>query len=422
MEITIPTRCLVLMIGVSGSGKSSFAAKHFLNTEIVSSDRCRAFVCDDEADQSVNKAAFEVVSLIASKRLAADRLTVIDATNLVRDHRKVFIELARRTATPVIAIVLDLPLEVCQNRQNGRPRKVSAARVGKQVRQLHHGLGNMDREGIERVYNLTSEEQVQAATVLKKTPHTVTMAEQGPFDIIGDVHGCYQELVLLLEKCGYVVHAEGQRPRLTHARGRRPIFLGDLVDRGPASPAALRLAMDVVRDGSGWCLPGNHEIKLIRKLSGSNVMLTYGLAETMEQLGREPEEFIDRIRDFASGYIGHYIFDAGNLVVAHAGLKEAYHGRSSKAAYQFALYGESSGETDAYGLPVRYPWANDYRGKALVVYGHTPVAESTWVNNTICIDTGCVFGGSLTALRYPERELVSVKAKEVYYAPVRPLE
>ncbi len=301
-------------------------------------------------------------------------------------------------------------------------RRVSAGRISKQVRQLHHGLGNMDREGFERIFTLASEDEVQIATVLKKAPHTITSTEKGPFDIIGDVHGCYKELVLLLEKLGYVVNEEGQKPAVTHPLGRKLIFLGDLVDRGPQSPAALRLAMDVVEDGSGWCLPGNHEMKLLRKLSGSDVKLTYGLAETVAQLEKEPEEFLERIRTFGSSFSSHYTFDHGKLVVAHAGLKESFHGRDSKGTWHFSLYGETNGETDAYGLPVRYPWANDYRGEAMVVYGHTPVAEAAWVNNTICIDTGCVFGGSLTALRYPERELVSVKAQEVYYAPVRPLD
>ena len=113
---------------------------------------------------------------------------------------------------------------------------------------------------------------------------------------------------------------------------------------------------------------------------------------------------------FLDGLVSHYVLDGGRLVVAHAGLQAEMHGRASAAVRAFALYGETTGETDEFGLPVRYPWAQDYRGQAAVVYGHTPVPEPDWVNNTICIDTGCVFGGRLTALRYPERELVSVPA------------
>ena len=86
----------------------------------------------------------------------------------------------------------------------------------------------------------------------------------------------------------------------------------------------------------------------------------------------------------------------------------------------FALYGETTGETDEFGLPIRYSWAAEYRGKAMVVYGHTPVPEPTWLNHTINIDTGCVYGGRLTALRYPEKELVSVPAAQTYYVAVKP--
>ena len=117
----------------------------------------------------------------------------------------------------------------------------------------------------------------------------------------------------------------------------------------------------------------------------------------------------------------HYILDEGRLVVAHAGLPERYQGRSSGRVRSIALYGDTDGETDEFGLPIRYPWAEEYRGDASVVYGHTPVPNAEWLNKTICLDTGAVFGGRLTALRWPEKELVSVDATEEYYEPIRPL-
>src|SRR5262249_49123112 len=116
----------------------------------------------------------------------------------------------------------------------------------------------------------------------------------------------------------------------------------------------------------------------------------------------------------------HYVLDDAKLVVAHAGLKAELQGRGSGAVREFCLYGETTGETDEFGLPVRYNWAADYRGRAMVVYGHTPVPAAEWVNRTICVDTGCVYGGALTALRYPEKELVSVEAARVYYESAKP--
>src|SRR5687767_2597478 len=183
----------------------------------------------------------------------------------------------------------------------------------------------------------------------------------------------------------------------------------------------LRLVMSMVRSGVGFCVAGNHDVKLVRALRGKDVKRTHGLAQSLDQLAQEPEEFRRQVADFLDGLVSHYVFDGGRLVCAHAGLREEMHGRGSGKVRSFAMYGETTGETDEFGLPVRYNWAAEYRGRAVVVYGHTPVPEPEWLNNTICIDTGCVFGGKLTALRYPEKELVSVPARAQYYEPARPL-
>jgi protein phosphatase len=179
--------------------------------------------------------------------------------------------------------------------------------------------------------------------------------------------------------------------------------------------------MEMVASGSAVCVPGNHENKLVRALRGRDVQVTHGLAESLAQLEKETPEFRQQALEFLDGLVSHFVLDDRRLVVAHAGMREEMQGRASAAVRAFALYGETTGETDEFGLPVRYPWATEYRGKATVVYGHTPVPEPEWVNNTINIDTGCVFGGALTALRYPEKELVSVPAAQTYYEPVRPL-
>jgi protein phosphatase len=196
--------------------------------------------------------------------------------------------------------------------------------------------------------------------------------------------------------------------------------VGDLVDRGPQIPEVLRLVMSMVTEGTAFCVPGNHDMKLMRKLKGRDVQLTHGLADSVQQLEKEPAEFKQKVIKFLDDLVSHYVFDDGALVVAHAGMKEEMQGRGSGKVRDFALYGETTGETDEYGLPVRYNWAAEYRGKAMVAYGHTPVAEPEWLNRTINIDTGCVFGGKLTALRYPERELLSVPALRTYYESAKP--
>jgi protein phosphatase len=421
MKITIPELSVIALVGVSGSGKSTFAARHFLPTEVISSDFCRKLVSDDENDQSSTNAAFAVLHTIAAKRLESGRIAVIDATSVRPDDRKPIVQLAKDHHVFAYAIVLDVPPEVCRERNAMRPDRDFGDHVIRNQRSaLRRSINNLHREGFRKVFVLRGVDDIDRSEVVREQLWTDKRNLTGPFDIIGDVHGCHTELVELLERLGWQIHATSDSA--VHPDGRQAIFLGDLVDRGPASPAVLRLAMNMVRSGAALCIPGNHENKLQRAIDGKKVTLSHGLAETMEQLAAESPEFRSEVASFIDGLVSHAVLDGGSLVVAHAGLPEAMHGRSSGAVRSFALYGDTTGETDEFGLPVRYPWANDYRGRAAVVYGHTPVPDAVWINGTICIDTGCVFGGSLSALRWPERELVSVPAHETYYEPTRPLQ
>ncbi len=418
-RVGIPDLCLVALVGVTGSGKSSWAARHFLPTQIVSSDFCRGLVADDENDQTATDAAFAVLHVIAEQRLAAGRLTVVDATNVHPEDRRPLVELARRQHVLPVAIVLDVPPEICHERNAARLNRNFGRHVVRNQRSaLRRSLNGLHREGFRRVFILRGSD-IDDAVVEHERRWTDRRDLEGPFDVIGDVHGCFDELVALLEALGWQVSDDGTHA--DHPGGRTAVFVGDLVDRGPAVPAVLRLAMSMVAEGTALCIPGNHEHKLKRALEGRDVTVSHGLAESLAQLADEPPEFRGDVERFIDGLVSHAVLASGNLVVAHAGLPEHMHNRASAAVRAFSLYGDTTGETDEYGLPVRYPWAEDYRGRAAVVYGHTPVPDAVWVNNTICIDTGCVFGGRLTALRWPERELVSVDATREYYAPTRPL-
>ncbi|QDY05874.1 polynucleotide kinase-phosphatase [Micromonospora sp. HM134] len=422
--LDIPELALVALVGVSGSGKSTFAARHFAPSQVLASDAFRAMVADDENDQSASADAFGALHHVAGVRLRRGRLTVVDATNLQPHARAGLVQVARDHDVFPVAIVLDVPEALAWERTQARADRTHGRQVlARMQRDLRRSYGQLTREGFRRVHVLRGVEEIDAARIRLEKLFNDRRELTGPFDIVGDVHGCRAELEALLVRLGFVLHRDdaGRPVDAVHPAGRTAVFVGDLVDRGPDSPGVLRLVMGMVAAGHAICVPGNHEHKLLRKLRGQDVKLTHGLAETMEQLDAEDPAFVAGVATFIDGLVSHFVLDGGRLVVAHAGLKEAYHGRASGRVRSFALWGETTGETDEYGLPVRYPWARDYRGSATVVYGHTPTPTPEWVNNTICVDTGCVFGGKLTALRYPERELISVDAQREWYAPARPL-
>ncbi len=445
MTVHVPDLSLVVLIGASGSGKSTFAAHHFLPTEVLSSDWCRAAVSDDETSMDATNDAFALLHTMLDVRLRRGRLTVVDATNVQAHARAGLLKYAKEHDVPAVAIVFALPEAVCQERNVGRPgRDFGPHVVRNHTRDLRASLRGLNREGFRSVTVLKTPEEIDSVEIVRDKGWHDKSHERGPFDIVGDVHGCLVELLELLGALGYEVERiDEPRPttlseppgrhdgpwqelawswRVSHPEGRKLVFVGDLVDRGPHSASALTLVMSVVAQGAGYCVPGNHEEKLLKHMNRQKVSLNHGLAETVAQVEALPGEEQGRLRTFLRCLVSHLVFDGGRLVVAHAGMKERYQGRASGRIRDFALYGETTGESDEFGLPVRYPWALDYRGKAAVVYGHTPTLEPQWLNNTLCVDTGCAFGGKLTALRWPERETLSVPARATYAEPARPLQ
>ncbi len=427
MNLNIPEFSLVLLIGASGSGKSTFARRHFGATEIVSSDICRGLVSDDENAQDATADAFELLHKTVEIRLKRRRLTVVDATNVRAEDRKYLVDIAKRWHALAVAIVIDPGEGVCHARNAVRPTRAFGPHVVRNQRSaLRRSARFLKKDGFGHVYELESEADIDAAVITRVKLWTDKREETGPFDIIGDVHGCADELEALLAKLGYAIEQTqdpdlGLRYRVAPPSGRKAIFVGDLTDRGPRVGDALRIAMDMVEAGTALCVLGNHEAKVEKWLRSRDVKITHGLDKTIADLEAGGDAFKRRVKTFIGGLISHYILDGGKIAVAHAGIKAEMQGRASGAIRSFCLYGETTGETDEFGLPVRYNWALDYRGGTRVIYGHTPIVETEWLNNTLCIDTGCVFGGKLTALRYPEMELVSEPARAVPSEPVRPL-
>ncbi|MFC6592762.1 polynucleotide kinase-phosphatase [Deinococcus lacus] len=414
--LQIPKFSVIALVGASSAGKTSFAARHF-DGETLSSDAFRALVSGDENDLGATADAFESLYFVAGKRLERGLLTVIDATSVRPGDRRRIVELARQHDTVPCAIVLDLPLDVLQARHAARPdRHFDPGVVARQRTELRRTLGGLQKEGFRHVWVLSSEDEV-AATLIECVPLYPDRRDlTGPFDFIGDVHGCLAELEELLLRLGY-------RPEegWTHPEGRTAVFVGDLVDRGPDSVGTLRLVMQMVASGAALAVPGNHDEKLKQALEGRAVQARHGLDRTLEDLRQAGPEFSAEVAQFIRSLVSHLVLDGGRAVVAHAGLPAHLQGRASGRVRSFALYGDVDGSLDEAGFPVRRDWAQSYQGKALVVYGHTPVPEPRWVHHTVNIDTGCAFGGALTALRYPELETVSVPARAQYAVPARPL-
>jgi len=423
MNLKIPELCLVALVGASGSGKSTFARQHFQPTEVISLEMCRLLLADDTNDPDSMEPAWDLLRSIVLKRLALGRLTVIDAANVLPENRKPLAALAKTQHVSAAALVFDLPEETCQahNRQTGG-RGLPASAIHRQAEHLHRTLGGLAKEGFGSVYMLNSAQAAAQAVVERQPMPSNRKSESGPFDLIGDLHGCCDELEELLGKLGYQAHQApgwvGPTPVYTHPAGRRVIFLGDLGDRGPRILDTIQLVFRMVQAGSALCTPGNHDDKLLRWLEGRTVNISPDMLLTLDAFQNLPDPIRDQTKGELAAFLGslfnHYVLDEGRLVAAHAGMRADLIGRDSSRVRSFALYGETTGETDENGLPVRLNWTADYHGRARVVYGHTPVTAPEWQNKTLNIDTGCVFGGSLTALRYPELELVSVPARRVY--------
>ena len=427
VKVAIPDFSLVVLIGPTGSGKSTFALKHFLETEVISSDRCRALVSDDEGSLEATGDAFDLLYYAAGLRLKRRMLTVIDATSVKREDRAKLVALARRHHALPVAMVLDIDPKLCHERNQGRENRKFGSHVARDhSKALRRNLRGLNREGFRNVHIMRSQEDVEAVKIAREPLWTDRRGDHGPFDIIGDVHGCFDELKELLQKLGYAIDPFNLDSEdlisARHPDGRIAIFVGDITDRGLRNVDCLRLVMGMCAEGSARCVVGNHDFKLNKWLKGRKVQLNHGLDLTAAELERRSVGFRKAVSDFIYDLRSHFWLADGKLVVAHAGLKEEMHGRGSGAVRTFAMFGETTGEIDEFGLPVRLEWARNYRGNADVVFGHTPVAEAEWLNNTLCIDTGCVFGGELTALRWPEREIVSVKAAQQYAEPAKPLE
>jgi len=416
--ITVTEPGLVLLVGCIGSGKTTLANRLFARHEIVSLDDYREVVSGNRRDLSATRDASAIAAEIVERRLKRRLLTVVDATNVRSEDRRVWTEIAARTHSLVTAIVLDPGQGHCQRAAEARDGEFySPKAVAQQHSTLARDRRRLKYDGIRNIINLDDPADIASVTLVRRPTWNDLRNEHGPFDIIGDIHGMTDELEQLLGKLGWKIDwvdgGSGPYPNLHHPEGRKLVFVGDACDRGPRSLDALLIMESAVTSGSGFAVASNHDDRLKRWLMGRDVTVSHGLDTTIAEFDGKSEEFRQRIAKFIDGLQGHLVLDRGRLAVAHAGLREDMILGASKDVRQFAVFGPMA-TPGRDGKPVRVDWADEYRGATSIVYGHTVVDEPVWHNRTINIDTGAVFGGSLSALRWPEKEVVSIPASAAY--------
>ena len=409
-ELSVYEPSLIVLCGPAGAGKSTFAHRHFSPTEILNADVMRGLLCDDVNDQDHNEQVFEVLHRIAEIRLQNGLCTVIDATNLETAARLPLRRLAKHARLPTHLVIIEADLELIRRRNSERDREVGEGVLRRHMQLLEELEPSLSKERWGRIDKLDA--RALSEVRVKRCPlPPIQFSLTGPFDVIGDVHGCLSELRTLLDRLGYTEDG-------SHPDGRRPVFVGDLVDRGPDSVGVLKLVLSWLEQDRALLVPGNHDDKLYRWLQGRAVKVQGGLKTTVAEWQElsAPEERLLRSRFMAAmeAAPSYLWLDEGRLLVSHGGLEERDHGRVGDAVRAFCLFGKTTGKVID-GFPERLDWAADYEGDPAVVHGHVPVRTAQWRNRVADIDLGVVFGGKLCAMRWPEETFVTVPAERVWW-------
>ena len=401
---------LFILVGPSASGKSTFAQRHFPATMWVATDNCRGLICDYPGNQQVSEDAFSLFYTLIEQRLANGCATIADSTALKKNYRQRLYDLAARYQFRTVLVLFDLPLETCQSQDRPREYAVGEQVLQQQFKSFARTKTELCGEPYHELIVLRSPEEITQFAFYWTSP-VVERSDYALFDIIGDVHGCHKLLTELLTQLGY--QKAPQQHHYAHPGGRRAIFVGDIMDRGTENLKVLDLVYDMCRYNSAWYVPGNHCNKFFRYLGGSTVTVNEGLEQTVAEFTAltigDQQKYRMKFCHLYAQAPPYLLLDHGRLVVVHAGITPYYLGRTDRKVWDICLYGPTILSNKPNQDPLA--WTDQYgNGKPLVVYGHIPVPEARWHKNSIGIDLGAVKGGSLAALRYPEKEVVQVKA------------
>ncbi|WP_342471744.1 AAA family ATPase [Metasolibacillus sp. FSL H7-0170] len=438
MQLHLPHAAIVLCIGPSNSGKSTFLQNLVANnsialSEIVSSDDYRMTVADidfinfqgaskQEADllyeqyAAISAETFHIMEQIIIARAKLNRLTFVDATHLNAKEREIYFAIAKRQHIAIYGLLFDVPLEQLLARDKERQRPRGAARIKQQVRKLKDEKRLLKKEPFTKLYTIRPEEQVEVI----RHPSDLHIELGAGVDIIGDIHGCYDEMMALIKKLGYIE----ENGLYKHPEGRKLISVGDIMSRGPKSLATMQFWLRQIESGLSYMTDSNHGWKIARWLDGKSVQLAHGdemVEQEMQHFeqqhgANDTAQLKERLAKMLLHAPSHYIIlenGIGKAIVTHAGIKDHYIGKNSPRIRDFCRYGDVIGTSDT-GRPIRADWYTNHQTSELIIWGHEPKLKPLKINNTINIDQGVVFGGQLTALRYPEGTLEAVDAYENY--------
>ncbi|WP_180230100.1 polynucleotide kinase-phosphatase [Bacillus sp. AFS073361] len=440
-KIHLPYAGIVLIVGPSNSGKTTLLnrlvhEKKIQVSEVVSSDQFRVLVSDvefitwnqrpkDEADvlfdeyYRISNEAFDAMEYLIGKRCRLNKLTIIDATHLKEEDRERYLRLGKKYHVPVIAIVLNVTEKEILSRDKERDFPRGKNRLKQQYQHFKRTLRFIKKESFHRTYIL--DERELEALDIGRLANSFFIDVGNGIDFIGDIHGCFEEFIELITKLGYEENEEGL---FHHPEGRRILSLGDVMSRGPRSLETMQFFKKHVDAGIAYMIDSNHGWKIARWLDGRKVNLAHGdekvEAEFLEyerELGKEATEQLRAdLKELLLASKSHLVIQKNGVNVAvatHAGIRDGYIGKQSQRISDFCRYGDSEG-IDENGKPRRKDWTIDHRSQELIIWGHDPKPQPLLVNNTLNIDQGVVFGGRLTAYRFPEKQFVSVAAKQDY--------
>jgi protein phosphatase len=429
---------LVVLMGIAGVGKSTWARKRYNGEQLCSPDAMRKLVSDSEFHQGASTQAGHMVQEQARMRIELGKRAVIDGAHVSNTQRLVWLKFARELNVPTLLVWFDIGIEESLERQSKREeRQVPRDILERQSREM--GLRVEQRllgEGWGAILHVKPEHEAgQAAVVRAYVPKVyqvlpcggARIVSKAGYDIIGDVHGCRRELDALLEKLGW--ESDGPDSYQPCEPGRVVVFVGDLTDRGPDSVGVLRLVTTMWKKGRAYLVRGNHDDKLMRYFKGNNIKIDDHLQTTVDEcealedadrvaLIHQSLELLEQAPHWALIGLSDRSFcgTMAEVVVAHAAWKPSLMMSRQDKVTWFCLYGPSSGKLDSHGYPERLDWRTRYPAQApRCITGHTPFSgEPQWHGRTLCLDTACVFGERLTAWKWPEQQLVSTPAMHSY--------